>query len=160
VECGGVAGFVLLDLELQEFVDGGKGIGIGGGDDDAAAVGSVDEGIFDGGAEALHFGNAGRNGIVNEHGDIEIAVCEGLRDVGEVHADVVAVRGVGCVVGFDLNYAAIRFQEEMVRGGGLRKAHAFFAALFHGHRRRGGLHVRVVHRAIGHAGVWLFVLLS
>jgi hypothetical protein len=45
-----------------------------GGDYDSAAVGSLLERLMNTAAQLLHFRDAGRNGVVNKHGCVEIAV--------------------------------------------------------------------------------------
>jgi len=125
-------GLVFVDLECQKLMNGRQCFGIRGGNEDAAACRNFLESISDFVLEALHLSNARRRGVMDEHGDVEIAFGKSVNDVREVGANGIAGRGVVGIVGFHLNGAPIGPEEEVMRGGGLREAHAFFAAVVHG----------------------------
>ena len=99
-----------------------------GGDYDSAAVGSLLERLMNTASQLLHFRGAGRNGVVNKHGCVEIAVLKRWRDASQVHAYTVAAGSVGGIVGQYLDLSAYGVEQEVVRGSRLRKAHAFIAA--------------------------------
>ena len=123
-----VACFVVGYLEAEEGVNGLEGFRVGGGDLDFSAVERVAVEVADLAAEFGHDGRAGRCGVVNEHGDIEVAGREALDDVGEMHADFVADSGVFGVVGRDVNGAACFVEMKMMRCGFVRETHGVVAA--------------------------------
>src|SRR5690348_15454914 len=98
---------MVLNLKFQEVVDGRDGLAVGGSDDDFAASWDLAELISDLRLLALHEGNAGRNAVVDEHGDIEVTGGERLRDVRQVHADGRAAGVVGGVIDLHANNATI-----------------------------------------------------
>jgi len=130
-QSGGIVCLVFFDLESEELVDGGKRLRVRSDHDDACAVGDFREGVGNPVLEPLHFGDAGGRGVVDEHGNVEVALGEGVGDVGEMHADGVAGGGVFGVVGFNLDDAAVGLKEEVVGGSGLRETHALFASGVH-----------------------------
>jgi len=127
----GVVGVVVEDLEEKEGVDGVGGGGVGSGDADRGAAGGFCEGVADLVFEAAHCGGAGRVGVVDEHGCLEVAVGEHFGDMGEVRADLVDGSFVGRVVGGDSDFAAVREKKEMMRGFLVREAHDVVAAGLH-----------------------------
>ena len=148
VEHRWVIGLVFVNLEAEELVDRADGGGIETMDHYTAAIGSVHGGVGNFTGEALHVGNSWRNGVVDEHGNVEIAGREGVRDVREMPADAVDRVAVFGIVGSDLNDAAVSFEQEVMRGSRLGEGHAFFAALVHS-----GM---IVRRKRG-VGRWLWI---
>ena len=122
---------VVEDLEEKEGVDGVGGGGVGSGDADGGAAGGFGEGVADLVFEAAHSGGAGRVGVVDEHGGLEVAVGEHFGDMGEVRADLVDGSFVGRVVGGDSDFAAVGEKKEMMRGFLVREAHDVVAAGLH-----------------------------
>src|SRR5579864_7008779 len=53
-DLGGIAGLMVLDLETQELVNGGNGVGVFGCNADARAMLGVFELVLDGFAQPLH----------------------------------------------------------------------------------------------------------
>jgi hypothetical protein len=125
---GRVARLVVGDLETQKSVDGSQGFGAGGGDLDFGAARGVAVEITDLASEFGHHGCAGRCGVVDEHGYVEVACREALDDVGEVHANLVAGGGVFGIVGGDIDGTAGFVEAEMVSGGFMGEAHGVVAA--------------------------------
>lgn len=123
-----IASLVVGDLEAEKGVDGLEGFGIGGSDLDFGAARSIGVEIANLVAELGHPRRAGRRGVVDEHGDVEIAGGETLGDVGEVHANFVTSGGVLGVVGGDFDGAAGFVQAEMVRGGFVGETHGVVSA--------------------------------
>lgn len=134
---------MVRDLEAEKGVDGVEGFRVGGGDLDFSPGGGVKVSVADFAAQPGHDRSAGRDGVMDEHRDIEIACCEALDDVGEVHADQVARRGVLGIVGGDVDEAAGFEEVEMMSGGFVGKAHGVVAA---------GGHCVVVGRGLLHQG--------
>ena len=106
MDFGGVVGLVVGDLEAEEGVNGLEGFGTGGGDLNLGAAIGFRVSIADFVAEFGHDRNARRVGVVDEHGDVEVAGGEKLDDVREVHTDLVAGGGAFRVVGGDIDDAA------------------------------------------------------
>ena len=142
---GRVTGLVVGDLEAEEGMDGLEGLGIGGGDLDFSAACRVGVEVANLAAQFGHHSSAGRCGVVDEHGDVEVAGGEALDNVGEVHANFVAGGSVFGVVGGDVDGAAGFVEAEMVGGGFVGEAHGVVATggdgvvVGGGRRWRGGL---------------------
>ena len=79
--------------------------------------------------QALQHRHARRDAIVNQHRRMEISGGEHLRDVPEVHPNLVAAGGVSRVVRGDLDRAAVAVEAEVMRGLLVREAHHVIAAL-------------------------------
>ena len=58
---------------------------------------------------------------MDEHRNVEVAVREHFCNMPKEHPNVVAAAGVLGVVGFYLNHAAVRLQQEVMRSGSLGK---------------------------------------
>ena len=127
----GVAGAMLLDLEAEEIVDGGKGFAIARRNHHSCSAVCRDIFIGDGGFQPLHHRGAGRHLIVDEHGNLKIARLELPRDVRKVMLDGLAARGVFWVVRADLDRSAGIAQKEMVSGLRGVEAHLGIAACDH-----------------------------
>src|SRR5262245_27451546 len=97
----------------------------------AAAAFQLFELIFDLDLQPLHLGHTGRRLRVDEHRRGEIAFREFLRDMFQMHADLVSAGIVSAVVGFDLNHAPVGFEQEMMGRFGMREAHRRVAAPVH-----------------------------
>jgi hypothetical protein len=123
-----IASPMIFDLEAQEFVNGGQCLCVIGAETHPSARFALFKLIFDLGFELLQHRHTGRRLRVNEHGSLEIACRKFLGDVLQVLLDQVAAGGVLCVIGSDLNTAAIFFEQKMVCGLFMRKAHDFIAA--------------------------------
>ena len=124
----GVTSFVVGDLEAKEGMDGLEGFGIGGSNLDFGATRGVGVEVANLVSEFGHHRRAGRRGVVDEVGDVEVAGGETFRDVGEVQADVVPGGGVFGIVGGDVDGAAGFVQTEMVRGGFVGETHGVVSA--------------------------------
>jgi hypothetical protein len=98
-------------------------------DDDTAACRRFFNRVVNGVLQALHFGFAWRDGVVHKHRNIKVTLLEGSRDVVQVHLNAEQRVGVGGIVGVNLDDAAVRFQQKVMRGGDLREAHAHLAAM-------------------------------
>ena len=141
----GIAGLVVLDLEDEELVDRLDHRRVPGRDVDVGTGLRVDGLPGDRLEVRLHLRHSGRDLGVDEHGGVEVAFGEHLRDVTHVLLDGVAARGVLGVVGADLDDAARLRQEEVVGGLFVVEAHDVVAALVdggvvvRGRAARGGL---------------------
>jgi len=113
----GVAGPVILNLELQEVVDGFQGFGALGGDSHLTAVFGRLVGVVDGGVLFLHDGDAGWDLVMDEHRHIEVVRSEHGCNVGQVHADLIPGRIVLRGLGDDADGATIGEQGEVMLGG-------------------------------------------
>src|ERR1700730_11972111 len=82
-----IPGSMVLDLEAEEAVDRVERLRIGGGNQHAAACGSLHDGIRDESGQSLHLGHARRHAAVDEHRHLEVALLEGRGDVVEVLDD-------------------------------------------------------------------------
>src|SRR5216683_6493227 len=101
-----VLGPVVPDLEAQEVVDRPPRLTIRRVDRDLAAAIRGFVAIADRVPQPRHRGSARRNPSVDEHRHREIAGGEGLRDVLEMFARLVATRVVGRVRRFEPDHAA------------------------------------------------------
>ena len=126
---GGIAGLMVSNLKAQKFVHGGDGVGVLRGDADARAMLGVFELVLDRFAQTLHGLRAGRILGVNQHGRGEIAGCQHLCDVTEVHANFIERGSVVGLVGLDVDGAAIGVEKEVMRGFVMGEAHDAIAAL-------------------------------
>jgi hypothetical protein len=115
-DCSGVTALMVRNLEAEEGVDGLERFGIGGGDLDLGAARCVGVLVADLVAESSHRRCARRRGVVNEHGNVEIAGGEALDDVGKVHANFVAGGGIFGVVCGDVDGTAGFVEAEVVGG--------------------------------------------
>jgi hypothetical protein len=128
VDFGGVVGLVIGNLEAKEGVNGLGGLDVGGRDLNFGAVIGFHVAIANFMTEFSHDGNAGGIGVMNEHGDVEVARGEALDDVREVHADLFARGGVLGVVCGDFDNSAGFGQAEVMRGGFVGKTHGMVTA--------------------------------
>ena len=125
---GGIAGAVVLNLESQEVVHSAERFRIGRSNANLAASIRRPESIDDDGLLCLHHRDAGRDLVVDEHGDVEVAGGEHGGDMGEVSANLVAGGTVAVCLDVDLDDAAVGKQSEMVGGGVVGEAHGVVTA--------------------------------
>ena len=88
----GITRLVLPNLKLEEVVNCSDGFRRGAGKRNLSAVVGWLEQVLNLEGHALHDRNAGRDLIVHQHGNVEVALCKCLRDVGQVPADLIATR--------------------------------------------------------------------
>ena len=69
---------------------------------------------------------------MNEHGSVEISVCEHLSDVAEVTSNLIAAVRILNVVGANVDRPAVVTQFEMMGGLLVRKSHHMVAMHVHG----------------------------
>ena len=122
---------MIFDLKAQEFVNRFYGFGVVCRDTYAPATLQLLELILDLHLQAPHRGHAWRRLRVDEHRRGEVAFGEFLGDMFQVPADLVTAGGVIGLVGFDLDHAAVRFEQEVMGRFRVRKPHHRVAAPVH-----------------------------
>lgn len=140
---------MVLDLKDEKVVDCLECAGVGSDDADATAPGNWLKGISNNAAPGLHDGDAGRHGVINEHGELEVAFSEHPGDVGKMSLDGVAGGGVIGAVGDNFNGAAIEEKAEVVGRFLMKESHGLIAAGVHAGGMGGGGLMLGVHGA-GH----------
>ncbi len=131
---------MFINLEAYELMDRDEGFFIGSRNHHPPSSWGLLEGVVDFLSQPLHLWYSRRHRIVDEHGNIEVSARKRLRDVREVHTNVVTICGIGGAVGFDLYNGSVSLQEKVVCSGSLGKTHPLLAPLVHS--RMG-----IVHRA-------------
>ena len=110
MDCRRVSGFMLCDLKLQELEDSSESVGVGCRDHHASTSWRFLKLVANFVLQLFHDRNTWRGGVVDKHRNCKVAAGEGLRDVSQVHPEVVAGGCVRGIVRFDLNYTAVRAQ--------------------------------------------------
>ena len=106
----GVPGLMLGNLKAQELLNRCERFGVGCRDYNSTTRRYVREFIHDLVGHLFHNGNAWWSGVVDKHRYRKVTRGEGLRDVRQVHSDVVARGRVRGIFRFDLNYTTVRVQ--------------------------------------------------
>src|SRR6476646_8312739 len=102
-----IASLMFADLEAEKLVDRSYGFLVRGLNDHPTAGRRLLEREMDLAEMLLHHRDTWRNCVVDKHRNREVTVLKSVRDVLQVHLDVVAIGGVIGAVCVDLDYAAV-----------------------------------------------------
>lgn len=112
---------MVSDLGAQEFVDGGHGAGVLGGDPHLCAPFGLLIEIADRLLLLDQDGHAGQDPLMDGEGGGEIAAGERSGDLGQVGPDGLPALRVGrriCIIRLDLDDASVGLDPEVVGGAG------------------------------------------
>src|SRR4029077_6961100 len=106
----GVAGLMLANLKLQKVMARAYRLRRIAKDNHPPAPVRFLIPVRDHALQSLHLGHPWRGLVVDEHGNVEVALREGAGNVRQMHADLVSCRRVFRIVGGNGDNTAIRLQ--------------------------------------------------
>src|ERR1035437_8749705 len=102
-----VAGPVFLNLEFKKFVNSLQRFGTVRHDCDLSSSWCLREGVRDFPMLLLHYGDTGRDGIVNEHWNFKIVCCKHRGHVCQMLSDLSSTCRIIFIVDVDLDNSAL-----------------------------------------------------